>query len=63
MVKTNHYRYNSAPYSYKNLYECAGLNCPNNAKYMLKIKHFNKIGHFCQQCTDGLIQSDLGEKI
>ena len=63
MREINHYQYNNTLQTYKNLYECTGLNCSNKAACTLRIKYINNISHFCQQCTDNPLQSKVGEKI
>jgi hypothetical protein len=40
-------------------YTCAALNCNNKPISTLKVKYINKTGHFCQRCTEDLIQSEL----
>ena len=55
-------QYNNDVQIYKNPDTCAGLNCSNKPTSILKVKYINKVGHFCQKCTDDLLQSELAEK-
>jgi hypothetical protein len=38
---------------------CAGKDCKNISKAQLKIKYINKTGHFCESCTEYLLQNEL----
>jgi hypothetical protein len=42
---------------------CAGLNCYNKPTSILKVKYINKIGGFCKQHTEDLLQLELAEEI
>ena len=44
-------------------YTCAALNCNNKPISTLKVKYINKTGHFCQRCSDDLLESELAELI
>jgi hypothetical protein len=52
--------YNNKSQRYK---ICAGAGCLNKSIVLLKVRYINKNGHFCQKCSNDLLQSDLAEKI
>ena len=63
MKKLNQLHYNNIDkHEYKFAYVCAGLNCSNKPTTALKIKYINKVGHFCQICTNDLLKSELAKK-
>jgi hypothetical protein len=41
---------------------CSGRNCKREPTTRLKIKYLKKVGTFCEQCTNSLIESDLVEE-
>lgn len=60
MSKKTAHNYNVNKHRYKT---CAGLQCLNKPITKLKIKYINKIGDFCQRCTDDLLRSELAVEI
>lgn len=42
--------------------QCAGKNCKRNGINKLKILLINKIGYFCDSCTDQLLELDIAIK-
>ncbi len=53
--------YNNDAQRYKD--SCAGTNCSSKPTFILKVKYINKTGHFCQDCTKDLLQSELAVEI
>jgi hypothetical protein len=39
--------------------QCAGKNCKKNGINQLKILFINKIGYFCDRCTDQLLALEI----
>jgi hypothetical protein len=62
-MNSNDSLYYNNQYNVNEYKTCAGLNCTNKPLSILKVKYINKTGHFCEQCTYDLIQSELAEKI
>lgn len=53
----------SNQYGLEGYKECVGKECHNLAIHRLEVLHIKKIGWFCDQCKDSLIESGLVAEI
>ena len=53
----------SIPNGANQWYECAGRGCTNEGIYLLKIKFINKVGWFCIDCRNTLLNENLVDQV